>query len=311
VEDGEISDEHVYFNYKFQCMNSPPYSLMVEFPDDSLTPDGTYELTVNANIDSNTDKIMDVGKNPAKKQTIRVTIGEECKKSEVTSTDASPESKKDHLSCSDDYIKYDGYALTYKDHENEDAQAKCWNKNTSDRMDFKAMNGVSLGMHSCEDVCNECGDACHAFFVSGDQCIFRKTVRKFKNEQTAQNFVCAKKAASSTKLGVAGAKTDSGRARSKMSIHSFGARLGLVKNLHSKDQSSITMKNSTIARALFATVSVAAVLVYFTTRRLYSPHRGSRAGDENRASQENATLLREKHSRDFINTRESSYGSVI
>ena len=63
VKQGQISDEHVYFNYKFQCMSSPPYSLMVEFPDDSLTPDGTYEVTVNANIDGDGDKIADVGGN--------------------------------------------------------------------------------------------------------------------------------------------------------------------------------------------------------------------------------------------------------
>ena len=314
VENGTVADVHIYSYFSFICMTDTPYSLVVNFPDESKAPDGTYEITVNANAGApSAEKVTDYGNNAVKRQVYKgITIGDECEtKNGVTSIKAATEPNEDNLSCSDDYIKYDGYALTNKDHENEDAQAKCWNKNTSDRMDFKAMNGVSLGMHSCEDVCNKCGDACHAFFVSGDQCIFRKTVRKFKNEQTAQNFVCAKKAASSTKLGVAGAKTDSGRARSKMSIHSFGARLGLVKNLHSKDQSSITMKNSTIARALFATVSVAAVLVYFTTRRLYSPHRGSRAGDENRASQENATLLREKHSRDFINTRESSYGSVI
>ena len=75
VEDGEISDEHVYFNYKFQCMSSPSYSLMVKFPDDSLTPDGKYEITVNANIDSDGDKITDVGGNPVEKQNFLTTVG--------------------------------------------------------------------------------------------------------------------------------------------------------------------------------------------------------------------------------------------
>jgi hypothetical protein len=75
VEDGEISDEQVYFNYKFQCMSSSPYSLMVEFPDDSLTPDGTYEFTVNAKIDSDGDKVADIGENPVVKQIFLTTVG--------------------------------------------------------------------------------------------------------------------------------------------------------------------------------------------------------------------------------------------
>jgi len=176
VENGKVADVHIYSYFSFICMTDTQYSLVVNFPDESKAPDGTYEITVNANAGApSAEKVTDYGNNAVKRQVYKgITIGDEC----------------------------------------------------------ETKNGVT-------------------------------------------------------------------------------ARLGLVKNLHSKDQSSITMKNSTIARALFATVSVAAVLVYFTTRRLYSPHRGSRAGDENRASQENATLLREKHSRDFINTRESSYGSVI
>ena len=40
---------------------------MVKFPDDSLTPDGTYEVTVNANIDGDGDKIADIGGNPVEK----------------------------------------------------------------------------------------------------------------------------------------------------------------------------------------------------------------------------------------------------
>ena len=310
---GLFSTEALINTFSFVCMNGDGKgSLVTKFPGN--VAEGTYELTVNpylykAKTSEERKKLLaDENGNPVATAKYTATFGCKGETNGATSIKAATEPSEENLSCSDDYIEYDGYALTNKDHENKDAQAKCWNNNTSDRMDFKAMNGVSLGMHSCEDVCNKCGDECHAFFVSGDQCIFRKTVQKFKNEQTAQNFVCAKKAASS-KLGVAGAKTDSGRARSqKMSIHSLGARLGFSENLRSEDQSSITIKNSTIARALLATVSVTAALVYFTTRRLYSPHR---VRDENQASQESDSLLREKHSRDFIITRESSYGSVI
>ena len=73
VEDGEISDEHVYFNYKFQCTSDPPYSLVIEFPKDSLS--GTYEVTVNANIDSVGEKVADAGGNSAEKQMFLTTIG--------------------------------------------------------------------------------------------------------------------------------------------------------------------------------------------------------------------------------------------
>ena len=48
---------------------------MVKFPDDSLTPDGKYEITVNANIDSDGDKITDVGGNPVEKQNFLTTVG--------------------------------------------------------------------------------------------------------------------------------------------------------------------------------------------------------------------------------------------
>ena len=48
---------------------------MVKFPDDSLTPDGTYEVTVNANIDGDGDKIADIGGNPVEKQTFLTTVG--------------------------------------------------------------------------------------------------------------------------------------------------------------------------------------------------------------------------------------------
>merc|ERR1712159_929997 len=73
VEDGEISDEHVYFNYKFQCTSDPPYSLVIEFPKDSLR--GTYEDTVNANIDSVGEKVADAGGNSEEKQMFLTTIG--------------------------------------------------------------------------------------------------------------------------------------------------------------------------------------------------------------------------------------------
>ena len=76
VENGKVSDTIVYGTYDFVCTNDPPYALVVEIPDNDSTPDGTYEITVNANIDGdNGDKIADVGRNPVKKQTFLVTLG--------------------------------------------------------------------------------------------------------------------------------------------------------------------------------------------------------------------------------------------
>ena len=78
IDNGRVSDEHVYFNYIFKCTSDPPYSLIIEFPEDSLTPDGTYEVTVNANINRESDKVSDIGGNPVKRQTFLTTLGEHC-----------------------------------------------------------------------------------------------------------------------------------------------------------------------------------------------------------------------------------------
>jgi len=198
VENGKIEDVHIYSYFSFICMTDSPYSLAVNFPDESKAPDGTYEITVNANAGApSTEKVADYGGNAVKRQVFRITIGEHCKQSsELGLSRDRAERKSDHI-------------------------------------------------------------------------------------------------------------------QSKMSFHSLVPRLGFAENLHSEDKSIITMKSSTIARVLFATVSVTAGLVYYTMRGLYSPHRGARAGDENQASQESASLLQEKHSRDYTTRRESSYGSVI
>ena len=73
LDDGSVSEERVYFNYTFQCTSDPPYSLVIEFPKDSLS--GTYEVTVNANIDSVGEKVADAGGNSAEKQMFLTTIG--------------------------------------------------------------------------------------------------------------------------------------------------------------------------------------------------------------------------------------------
>ena len=54
-------------------MSSPSYSLTVKFPDNSLTPDGTYDVTLYAKIDG--DKVADVCRTPAERQTFLTTVG--------------------------------------------------------------------------------------------------------------------------------------------------------------------------------------------------------------------------------------------
>ncbi|CAL6383485.1 unnamed protein product [Bathycoccus prasinos] len=217
VEDGEISDEHVYFNYKFQCMNSPPYSLMVEFPDDSLTPDGTYELTVNANIDSNTDKIVDVGGNPVVKQKFLTTVSCPVKiptssfeedKSKATTEEKS--STTNHETCSSNYKLTEKLGLS----GGKDSQffAKCyknpWNGKTSSVYSWRDSEGnvpfgISGSHGSCEDLCNRCednaGEKCLGFSVSGDKCFFRKELHSFKNDKY---FMCSKKIAAADSLAL-------------------------------------------------------------------------------------------------------------
>jgi len=198
VQNGEVEEVHIYSYYSFICMTDSPYSLAVNFPDESQAPDGTYEITVNANAGApSAEKVADYGGNAVKRQVFRITIGEHCKQS------------------------------------------------------------------------SELG---------------------FSRERL---------------------KRKSDHIQPKMSIRSLVARLGFAENLDSEDESIITMKRSTIARVLFATVSVTAGLVYYTMRRLHSHFGASRAGDVNEESQESASLLHEKHLLDYTTRRESSYGSVI
>jgi len=73
---GKVSDEHVYFNYDFMCMTETSYSLLVEFPEDMMTADGTYKITVNALPKGS--KVVDAGGNPAKTQSFVTTLGDSC-----------------------------------------------------------------------------------------------------------------------------------------------------------------------------------------------------------------------------------------
>jgi len=73
---GKVNDEHVYFNYDFTCMTETSYSLLVEFPEDMMTADGMYKITVNALPKGN--KVVDAGGNPAKTQSFVTTLGDSC-----------------------------------------------------------------------------------------------------------------------------------------------------------------------------------------------------------------------------------------
>jgi hypothetical protein len=73
---GKVNDEHVYFNYDFTCMTETSYSLLVEFPEDMMTSDGMYKITVNALPKGN--KVVDAGGNPAKTQSFVTTLGDSC-----------------------------------------------------------------------------------------------------------------------------------------------------------------------------------------------------------------------------------------
>ena len=200
VEDGEISDEHVYFNYKFQCMSSPSYSWMVKFPDDSLTPDGTYEVTVNANIDGDGDKIADIGGNPVEKQTFLTTVG--CPVENPTSSFKEGNSSKgtsttNHETCGSTYKLIEKHGLT----RGKDKQflANCykypWNGQTSSSYGWRKF-GISGSHGSCEDLCNRCedntGEKCLGFSVSGNRCFFRNELHSFRSDK---DFICSKKIA--------------------------------------------------------------------------------------------------------------------
>jgi hypothetical protein len=191
-------------------MNSPPYSLMVEFPDDSLTPDGTYELTVNANIASDGDKIADVGGNPVVKQKFLTTVG--CPVENPTSffeedkSKAKTEEKSsttNHETCGSNYKLTEKHAL--RGGKDNQFFANCykdpWNGQTSSRYRWRDSKGnvpfgISGSHGSCEDLCNRCednaGEKCLGFSVSGDICFFRKELHSFKNDKY---FMCSKKIA--------------------------------------------------------------------------------------------------------------------
>ena len=204
VKQGRISDEHVYFNYKLQCMSSPTYSLMVEFPDDSLTPDGTYEVTVNANIDGDGDKIADVGGNPVRKQIFLTTVG--CPVENPTSSFKEGNSSKgtsttNHETCGSTYMLTEKRGLTRG--KNKQFLARCyknpWNNQTYPFYRWRDKNGnvpfgISGSHGSCEDLCNRCkdtaGETCLGFSVNGDRCFFRNKLDDFRNDEY---FFCSKK----------------------------------------------------------------------------------------------------------------------
>merc|ERR1712159_931627 len=187
LDDGSVSDERVYFNYTFQCTSSPPYSLMVEFPDDSLTPDGTYEVTVNANMNSDGDKIADVGGNPVRKQMFLTTMG--CPVENPTSSFKEGNSSKgtsttNHETCGSTYKLIEKHGLT----RGKDKQflANCykypWNGQTSSSYGWRKF-GISGSHGSCVDLCNRCedntGEKCLGFSVSGNRCFVRNELHSF------------------------------------------------------------------------------------------------------------------------------------
>ena len=72
-------------------MTDSPYSLVVKFPrDEKITPDGAYDITVNANAHAGSAaKITDDGGNAIETREFRVTIGDDCKVSRETSAKVS------------------------------------------------------------------------------------------------------------------------------------------------------------------------------------------------------------------------------
>ena len=111
----KVSDEHVYFNYDFACMTETSYSLLVEFPEDMMAPDGTYEVTVNASPKG--DKVVDTGGNPAKKKTFVTTLGDSCVSSNPPSEQKQESKSKtatsttNHSTCSSHYKLTEGVGL--------------------------------------------------------------------------------------------------------------------------------------------------------------------------------------------------------
>ena len=91
VKNGEVTDEHVYLYFSFICMTDSPYSLVVKFPrDEKITPDGAYDITVNANAHAGSAaKVTDDGGNAIETRVFRVTIGDDCKVSRETSAKVS------------------------------------------------------------------------------------------------------------------------------------------------------------------------------------------------------------------------------
>jgi hypothetical protein len=183
---------------------------MVKFPDDSLTPDGTYEVTVNANIDGDGDKIADIGGNPVEKQTFLTTMScpvenptSSFEKDNSKGTTEEKSSTTNHETCGSNYKLTEKHGLN----GGKDKQyfAKCY-KNPSNGQTYPAYRwrdskgnvpfGISGSYGSCEDLCNRCednaGEKCLGFSVSGDRCFFRNELHSFEHDKY---FMCSKKIA--------------------------------------------------------------------------------------------------------------------